>query len=110
MTAIPQSQLEDGREFRNEALPFAVRVNKYYPNSRVGQRDGTSTAPAPATQGFGPRVVVQEVPLETQMDRIADENTDAPVSVARAREIADFLRYLTERMPRLVDEWRAGSG
>ena len=48
--------------------------------------------------------------LATQMDRIADENTDAPVSVARAREIADFLRYLTERMPRLVDEWRAGSG
>ncbi|MBD8022776.1 GbsR/MarR family transcriptional regulator [Microbacterium gallinarum] len=48
--------------------------------------------------------------LATQMDRIADENADAPVSVARAREIADFLRYLTQRMPQLVDEWRAGSG
>ncbi|MFB8146492.1 GbsR/MarR family transcriptional regulator [Microbacterium sp. NPDC056003] len=48
--------------------------------------------------------------LATQMDRIADENADAPISVARAREIADFLRYLTQRMPQLVDEWRAGSG
>lgn len=48
--------------------------------------------------------------LATQMDRIADENADAPTSVARAREVADFLRYLTERMPRLVDEWRAGRG
>jgi DNA-binding transcriptional regulator GbsR (MarR family) len=48
--------------------------------------------------------------LATQMDRIADENAEAPVSVARAREIADFLRYLTQRMPQLVDEWRAGSG
>jgi DNA-binding transcriptional regulator GbsR (MarR family) len=48
--------------------------------------------------------------LATQMDRIADENTDAPTSVARAREVADFLRYLTERMPGLVDEWRAGRG
>ena len=48
--------------------------------------------------------------LATQMDRIADENTDAPASVARAREVADFLRYLTERMPGLVDEWRAGRG
>lgn len=44
--------------------------------------------------------------LAAHMDRIADENTDAPVSVARAREIADFLRYLTGRMPQLVDEWR----
>lgn len=48
--------------------------------------------------------------LATQMDRIADENADAPISVARAREIADFLRYLTQRMPQLVDEWRAASG
>lgn len=44
--------------------------------------------------------------LAAHMDRIADENTDAPVSVARAREIADFLRYLNRRMPQLVDEWR----
>ena len=45
--------------------------------------------------------------LAGHMDRIADENSDAPISVARAREVADFLRFLTERMPRLVDEWRA---
>jgi MarR family len=45
--------------------------------------------------------------LAAAMDGIADENGDAPVSVARAREIADFLRYLSERMPRLADEWRA---
>lgn len=45
--------------------------------------------------------------IATHMDRIADENADAPISVARAREIADFLRYLTERMPQLADEWRA---
>ena len=45
--------------------------------------------------------------LAAQMDSIADENADAPVSVARAREVADFLRYLAERMPRLADDWRA---
>lgn len=45
--------------------------------------------------------------LAAHMDRIADENTEAPISVARARDIADFLRYLTGRMPQLVDEWRA---
>jgi len=48
--------------------------------------------------------------LAAQMDRIADENVDAPVSVARARDVADFLRYLTDRMPQLADEWRAQRG
>lgn len=41
------------------------------------------------------------------MDKIADENTDAPLSVEQAREVADFLRYLAIRMPELVGEWRA---
>lgn len=45
--------------------------------------------------------------LAAAMDDIADENTDAPASVARARDVADFLRYLAERMPRLADEWRS---
>lgn len=45
--------------------------------------------------------------LAAQMDAIADENASAPASVARARDAADFLRYLAERMPRLADEWRA---
>jgi hypothetical protein len=45
--------------------------------------------------------------LAAAMDDIADENADAPLSVARARDVADFLRYLAERMPRLADEWRA---
>ncbi len=45
--------------------------------------------------------------LAAAMDAIAEENADAPLSVARARDIADFLRYLAERMPRLAGEWRA---
>jgi DNA-binding transcriptional regulator GbsR (MarR family) len=48
--------------------------------------------------------------LAAAMDAIADENADAPQSVARARDVADFLRYLAERMPRLADEWRAERG
>lgn len=48
--------------------------------------------------------------LAAAMDAIAAENADAPLSVARAHDIADFLRYLAERMPRLADEWRAQRG
>ena len=46
--------------------------------------------------------------LAASLDRIADENPAAPASAARARDIADFLRYLAERMPQLAAEWRAG--
>lgn len=45
--------------------------------------------------------------LAGAMDRIADDNPEAPLSVARAREMADFLRYLADRLPQLSDEWRA---
>lgn len=45
--------------------------------------------------------------LATAMERIAADNADAPASVARALEVADFLRYLAERMPRMAEEWRA---
>jgi DNA-binding transcriptional regulator GbsR (MarR family) len=43
--------------------------------------------------------------LAESMEAIAAENGDAPLSVARALSVADFLRYLAERMPQLVVEW-----
>lgn len=46
--------------------------------------------------------------LAASLDRIAEENPTAPASAARAHEIADFLRYLAERMPQIAAEWRAG--
>ena len=46
--------------------------------------------------------------LAAYLDRIARDNAGAPLSAARAHEIADFLRYLSERMPQLAAEWRAG--
>jgi DNA-binding transcriptional regulator GbsR (MarR family) len=45
--------------------------------------------------------------LAAQVDAIADDNADAPLSVTRARDLADFLRYLAERMPQLAEEWHA---
>ena len=69
VTAIPQNLIEDGKEFRNASLPFTVRVNKFYPNSRLGRRDQNSTLPAAASKGYGQQLVLQEAPLETQMNR-----------------------------------------
>jgi DNA-binding transcriptional regulator GbsR (MarR family) len=48
--------------------------------------------------------------LADDMDAIAAENESAPISAARAREMADFLRYLEKRMPEIVEEWRRSTG
>ncbi|GAA1952002.1 MarR family transcriptional regulator [Microbacterium aquimaris] len=56
-------------------------------------------------------VITANVPvyaqLGTLMHRIADENDRAPRSAARARESADFLTFLADRMPQLAAEWAA---
>ena len=39
------------------------------------------------------------------IDAVADENTGAPQSVERAREMSAFFRFLSDRMPQLLDEW-----
>jgi DNA-binding transcriptional regulator GbsR (MarR family) len=45
--------------------------------------------------------------LADLVETIAEDNPDAPESVARARDTAGFLRFLAERMPQLVEEWHA---
>lgn len=69
VTAIPQDVLAEEGEVVREALPFRIRINKYYPNSVVSQRSSDSAVQPPATQGIGPQVTVQEAPAETRMDR-----------------------------------------
>lgn len=39
------------------------------------------------------------------VDRIADDNVGAPISVARAHDMAGFFRFVARRMPQLLDEW-----
>jgi len=56
-------------------------------------------------------VLTANLPLYERLadfvDRVADDNADAPQSVARARDMSGFFRFLGERMPRLLDEWDA---
>jgi hypothetical protein len=69
VTAIPQDVLATEREIRHDSLPFTIRVNKYYLNSVVENRDPNGPIQPPATQGFGPQVNVREQPHVTQMDQ-----------------------------------------
>jgi len=86
-----------------EALRIIQRVSR--PGQRVASFhivDGgfhlMVTATGPAYERLG-----------DDIDAIADENPTAPASVARARDMAGFLRYLAQRMPELVAEWDARS-
>lgn len=56
-------------------------------------------------------VLLANTPLYVRLadfiERIADENPAAPASVRRARDMADFFRFLAGRLPRLLREWEA---
>ncbi len=39
------------------------------------------------------------------LDEMAEGLADDEVAQARARDIAEFLRFLARRMPQLIDEW-----
>lgn len=56
-------------------------------------------------------VLLANTPLYVRLadfiERIADENGGAPESVRRARETADFFRFLAGRLPQLLEEWEA---
>jgi len=56
-------------------------------------------------------VVIGNLPVYTRMadyvEKIAAETGDEPAAAERAAQMAGFLRFMAERMPRLVDEWIA---
>ncbi|MDW4572130.1 helix-turn-helix domain-containing protein [Microbacterium sp. M3] len=89
------------------AVRYLVSMRLIQRLSRPGDRRDRYDLTDDAWAGMMTANAPLYVALAAHMDRIADENTDAPLSVARARDTADFLRYLAERMPQLADEWRA---
>lgn len=56
-------------------------------------------------------VVTANMPLYERLadivERIADANSAAPLSVDRAREMSEFFRFLARRIPELLREWEA---
>lgn len=92
------------------AVRYLVSMRLIQRVSRPGERRDRYDLVDDAWSGMITANAPMYAALAAAMDAIADENTDAPASVARARDVADFLRYLAERMPRLADEWRAERG
>ncbi|HXC99605.1 MAG TPA: cytochrome c biogenesis protein ResB [Verrucomicrobiae bacterium] len=69
VVAIPPSLLKPGGEIRSDNLPFTVRIQNYYINSRLRERGPmVDTGPPPATQGIGPQAVLMPMPEDRSMD------------------------------------------
>jgi hypothetical protein len=74
VVAVPGSMLREGATVRHDGLPFAVRVDKYMTNSRLGE--GPPAGANPATAGAGLTSWAEELPPGTGTD--TDNKSDAP--------------------------------
>lgn len=69
VVAIPHTLLQAGAQLQHPSLPFVLQVRKFYPNSTLADRPKDSKEPLPATEGFGPQLLVEEKPKVTAMDQ-----------------------------------------
>lgn len=67
--SIPQDVLMREKEINHAGLPFTLRVNNFYVNSQVENRDPSSSEPPAATRDIGARATLKEMPRVTVMDR-----------------------------------------
>ena len=75
VVAIPDSHLARATLVQHPKLPFRVATKAYYPNTALARRDGNALSPAAAavptaTQGVGPNVVVNPLPLTYKMNEM----------------------------------------
>jgi hypothetical protein len=68
VVAIPDSFLAQQKQIQHQEIPFTIEVKKFYANSFVTNRPPDAAGPPPATQGIGPRKIVEEIPRVTSMD------------------------------------------
>ncbi|MGC8744279.1 MAG: cytochrome c biogenesis protein ResB [Verrucomicrobiia bacterium] len=68
VVSIPESYLEKGNVIRNPHVPFEVRINEYFPNSRIENLSEGGGNPA-STLGAGRQLRVIPLPPETKSDR-----------------------------------------
>lgn len=68
VVAIPERLLAREKEIQVASLPFAIKVNHYWRNSRLSQMETNTSAITEASQGFGRSIAVREVPPTVKMD------------------------------------------
>lgn len=68
VVAIPEHLLARQKEIQIPSLPFALKINHFYKNSRLTQIETNAPGTPVATQGFGQSIAVREVPVTVKMN------------------------------------------
>jgi len=68
VVAIPENLLARQKEIQIPSLPFAIKVNRYWRNSRLSQLGTNAPGATEASRGFGQSIAVRELPATVKMD------------------------------------------
>ncbi len=69
VVSVPEEVLARGGTIQNPTLPFTIGIRRFLPNARLTMRAQEPNAPVSlATTGFGPNVVVTELPRTVKDD------------------------------------------
>jgi hypothetical protein len=68
VVAFPESALSPGAEIRSSELPFALRVQKYYPNSAPAGPMADEPEKIKSSEGLGARLCFTPRPATSRMD------------------------------------------
>ena len=79
VVAIPESLLAKGGEIRTPELPFALRVEKYFPNAAPAGPMTGEPEKIKATDGIGQRLMFSPRPVTRTMDEV-----DLPAALVQA--------------------------
>lgn len=69
VVAIPSEQLQNGKVLRQTELPFNLRVQTFYANSALSEKQQAGFAPIGSSAGFGANTWWREMPRVAEMDR-----------------------------------------
>jgi len=93
VVAIPESLVAKGGEIQTPALPFTLRVEKYYPNTLPAGPMSGGTEKMKAADGLGQRLFFSPEPVTRRMDSV-----DLP---------AALVQIVTDKGP--IGEWIVSS-
>ncbi len=93
VVTFPQTQLKPGAVIHHPLVPFDLRVDDYYRNSRVlGPMQNTPTATRKATAGFGRSVFVEDLPPVSGTEASIPDIPSTYVTVsAEGRDLGTYL-------------------
>ena len=102
VTAIPSSLLKAGKTLKHQSLPFAIRIDQYFPNAELHAVDANTN---PATAGIGLQFAATAIPQVAGTD--SGGAVDVPAAYATVldgtgQEIGTYLLSADRTQPQTI--------